>query len=110
MSEPNSKVSIGANGAVAFSNSAPLSIIAGPCAMESRDHAFDMAGALKEICERLGIGFVYKSSYDKANRTSLSSKRGVGLDKAMAIFSDIKTELNVPVLSDVHERERSIPS
>ncbi len=106
MSTPNPNVTVGAGNAVAFSNQSPLTLIAGPCAMESRDHAFDMAGALKAICGRLGMGFVYKSSYDKANRTSLSSQRGVGLEKAMGIFSDLKSDLGVPVQSDVHEREQ----
>ena len=106
MTKPNSKVAVGSGGEVAFSNQLPLTLIAGPCAMESREHAFHMAGALKEICGRLEIGFVYKSSYDKANRTSLSSQRGIGLEKAMGVFQDIKSELGVPVLSDVHEREQ----
>ncbi|MFN3169349.1 MAG: 3-deoxy-8-phosphooctulonate synthase [Hyphomicrobiales bacterium] len=98
--QPNATVSIGD---VSFSNSAPFSLIAGPCQMESLEHAFDMAGALKEICGKLGIGFIYKTSYDKANRTSLSGKRGVGLEAAMAVFADIKAELGLPVLTDVHE-------
>jgi 2-dehydro-3-deoxyphosphooctonate aldolase (KDO 8-P synthase) len=71
--------------------------------MESRDHAFQMAGALKEICTRLGIGLVYKTSFDKANRTSLSGKRGVGLDQALPVFQDIKAEFGLPVLTDIHE-------
>lgn len=98
--QPNATVSIGD---VSFSNNAPFSLIAGPCQMESREHAFDMAGALKEICGKLGIGFIYKTSYDKANRTSLSGKRGVGLENAMSVFADIKAELGLPVLTDVHE-------
>ncbi len=88
---------------VRFGNRLKLVLIAGPCALESRDHAFDMAGALKELTARLGIGFVYKSSFDKANRTSLASGRGLGLDSALAIFADIRAELGVPVLTDVHE-------
>ncbi|MCR9235868.1 MAG: 3-deoxy-8-phosphooctulonate synthase [Alphaproteobacteria bacterium] len=100
---PNATVSVrGVN----FDNNAPFSLIAGPCQMESRDHAFDMAGALKEMTEKLGIGFVYKSSFDKANRTSLGAKRGVGLDSAMAIFSDIGKELGLPVITDIHESEQ----
>lgn len=100
---PNATVSVrGVN----FDNNAPFSLIAGPCQMESRDHAFDMAGALKEMTEKLGIGFVYKSSFDKANRTSLGAKRGVGLDSAMAIFSDIGKELDLPVITDIHESEQ----
>jgi 2-dehydro-3-deoxyphosphooctonate aldolase (KDO 8-P synthase) len=90
-------------GQVSFGNGLPMSLIAGPCQMESRDHAFQMAGALKEICGRLGIGLVYKTSFDKANRTSLTGKRGVGLEQALPVFQDIKTELGLPVLTDVHE-------
>lgn len=103
MTKPNSSVTVGN---VTFSNNAPLSIIAGPCQMESRDHAFDMAGSIREITDKLGIGFVYKSSFDKANRTSLSSKRGIGLEKAMEIFADLKREFQVPVLTDVHTEEQ----
>jgi 2-dehydro-3-deoxyphosphooctonate aldolase (KDO 8-P synthase) len=90
-------------GDVRFGNHLPLAIIAGPCQMESRDHAFDMAGALKEITSKLGIGLVYKSSYDKANRTSGSGKRGIGLEQALPIFADIKANLGLAVLTDVHE-------
>jgi 2-dehydro-3-deoxyphosphooctonate aldolase (KDO 8-P synthase) len=97
---PNSIVSAGP---VRFGNALPISLIAGPCQMESRDHAFMMAGRLKEICGRLGIGLVYKSSFDKANRTSLSGKRGMGLEKSLAVFADIRRELGLPVLTDVHE-------
>ena len=103
MTKPNSSVTVGD---VTFSNNAPLSIIAGPCQMESRNHAFDMAGSIKEITDKLGIGFVYKSSFDKANRTSLSSKRGIGLEKAMEIFADLKREFQMPVLTDVHTEEQ----
>ncbi|MBJ3776448.1 3-deoxy-8-phosphooctulonate synthase [Acuticoccus mangrovi] len=103
MSVPHSTVS--ANG-VAFSNHGPLTLIAGPCQMETRQHAFDMAGALKDITSRLGIGFVYKSSFDKANRTSLSGKRGMGLDAALPVFADIKKEFGVPVLTDIHNEEQ----
>jgi len=93
-------------GNVRFSNTSPFSLMAGPCALESRQHAFDMAGALKEICEKLGIGLVYKSSYDKANRTSLSAERGVGLENAMEIFSDLKQEFGLPIVTDVHTEEQ----
>src|SRR5579864_2326677 len=92
-----------AAGAVRFGNALPLVLIAGPCVLESRGHAFDMAGALKEITARLGIGFVYKTSFDKANRTSAASARGVGLDKALSIFAELREKLGVPVLTDVHE-------
>ncbi|MEO0384029.1 MAG: 3-deoxy-8-phosphooctulonate synthase [Pseudomonadota bacterium] len=98
--QPNATVSIGD---VSFSNSKPFSLICGPCAMESREHAFHMAGSLKEICERLGIGLIFKSSYDKANRTSLSAGRGIGLETAMAVFEDIKKDIGLPVITDVHE-------
>jgi 2-dehydro-3-deoxyphosphooctonate aldolase (KDO 8-P synthase) len=90
-------------GSVTFGNERPFALIAGPCAMESRTHAFEMAGRLKEICAGLGIGLIYKSSFDKANRTSGSASRGIGIDKALAIFSDIKAEFGLPVLTDVHE-------
>ena len=87
---------------VRFGNNLPLALIAGPCQMESRDHAFTMAGALKELTQRLGIGLVYKSSFDKANRTSISGTRGLGLEKSLSIFSEIRTEFDLPVLTDVH--------
>ncbi len=103
MSRTNSIVSVGkAN----FSNAAPLSLIAGPCQLESRGHAFDMAGALSELTQQLGIGFVYKTSFDKANRTSLAAERGVGLEDALAVFSDLREQLGVPVLTDVHTAEQ----
>ena len=101
-SAPNPVVTVGK---VVFGNALPLSLIAGPCQIESRDHAFECAWALKEITERLGVGFVFKSSYDKANRTSGSGTRGVGLAAAVQIFADIGAELQVPLLTDVHERE-----
>ncbi|MCD1632194.1 3-deoxy-8-phosphooctulonate synthase [Martelella mediterranea] len=88
--------------AVAFSNSGKLSLIAGPCQMESRDHAFMMAGKLSEICADAGIALVYKSSFDKANRTSLKATRGMGLDKSLEVFADLKREFGFPVLTDIH--------
>ncbi len=91
---------------VRFGNALPLALIAGPCQMESRDHAFMMAGALKELTARLGIGLVYKSSFDKANRTSISGARGLGLDKSLAIFADIQKQFDLPVLTDVHTEEQ----
>ncbi|AJY46943.1 3-deoxy-8-phosphooctulonate synthase [Martelella endophytica] len=91
---------------VSFSNSGKLSLIAGPCQMESRDHAFMMAGALVELCKAAGIGLVYKSSFDKANRTSLKAERGMGLDKSLEIFADLKKEFGFPVLSDIHTEEQ----
>ena len=90
-------------GNVTFSNSGPLALIAGPCQMESREHAFMMAGKLKELCSKLGIGLVYKTSFDKANRTSLTGTRGMGLEKSLAVFADIRKELGLPVITDVHE-------
>jgi 2-dehydro-3-deoxyphosphooctonate aldolase (KDO 8-P synthase) len=103
----NSEVVVGdGEKKVTFSNSARFSLIAGPCQMESRDHAFMIAGTLNELCTKLGIGLVYKSSYDKANRTSLSGKRGIGLDRAMDVFVDLKQEFGFPVLSDIHTEEQ----
>ena len=93
-------------GAVRFGNALPLALIAGPCALESRAHALEMAAALKEITARVGIGLVYKTSFDKANRTSAASARGLGLDKALAIFAEIRATLGLPVLTDVHEAEQ----
>jgi 2-dehydro-3-deoxyphosphooctonate aldolase (KDO 8-P synthase) len=86
-----------------FGNALPLALIAGPCVLESRAHALEMAQALKEITGRLGIGLVYKTSFDKANRTSSNSARGMGLDKALPIFAEIRESLRLPVLTDVHE-------
>ena len=90
-------------GGVRFGNRLPLALIAGPCAMESRAHALEMAVALKEIAERLGIGLVYKSSFDKANRTSSASARGIGLKEALPIFAEVKERYGLPVTTDVHE-------
>jgi len=97
---PNATVSAGS---VRFGNALPLALIAGPCALESRAHALETASALKEIAARVGIGLVYKTSFDKANRTSASSARGIGLEQALPIFSEIRESLNIPVLTDVHE-------
>ena len=93
-------------GSVTFGNALPLALIAGPCAMESRSHALDMAGALKELCGKLGIGLVFKTSFDKANRTSAESPRGVGMDEALAAFAEIRDSLSVPVLTDVHTADQ----
>jgi 2-dehydro-3-deoxyphosphooctonate aldolase (KDO 8-P synthase) len=98
--KPNSVVTVGK---VKFGNALPLAVIAGPCALESREHAFEMAAALKEIAVKLGLGFVYKTSFDKANRTSASSARGLGLDKALAVFADLRERLGISLLTDVHE-------
>jgi 2-dehydro-3-deoxyphosphooctonate aldolase (KDO 8-P synthase) len=91
---------------VVFSNTQKLSLIAGPCQMESRDHAFMIAGTMVELCKSLGLGYVYKSSFDKANRTSISGKRGIGLEKAMEIFADLKKEYGFPVITDIHTEEQ----
>jgi 2-dehydro-3-deoxyphosphooctonate aldolase (KDO 8-P synthase) len=90
-------------GNVTFGNALPLLIIAGPCQLESRAHALEVASALKEIASRLKIGLVYKTSFDKANRTSASSERGIGLAKALPIFTEIRESLGLPVLTDVHD-------
>jgi 2-dehydro-3-deoxyphosphooctonate aldolase (KDO 8-P synthase) len=87
-------------------NAAPLTIIAGPCALESRQHALECAAALKEIADRLGVGLIFKTSFDKANRTSADARRGVGLDEALPIFAEIREKTGLPVLTDVHEREQ----
>jgi 2-dehydro-3-deoxyphosphooctonate aldolase (KDO 8-P synthase) len=97
---PNPTVTVGR---VRFGNSSPLALIAGPCALESRAHALEMAAALKEIAAQVGVGFVYKTSFDKANRTSAASARGIGLGQALPIFAEIRETLHVPVLTDVHE-------
>jgi len=101
--KPDSVVKLGS---VEIGNAKKLSIIAGPCQLESRTHAFDMAGALKEACDALGVGLIYKTSFDKANRTSASSERGIGLENALPIFADIRRQFGVPVLTDVHERDQ----
>jgi len=97
---PNPVVTVGS---ARFGNRLPFALIAGPCALESREHAFEMASALKDIADKLGIGFVYKTSFDKANRTSVKSRRGIGLDAALPIFAAIRRNLGIPVLTDVHE-------
>ncbi|MDZ4368032.1 MAG: 3-deoxy-8-phosphooctulonate synthase [Afipia sp.] len=93
-------------GNVKFGNVLPLAVIAGPCQLESRAHGLEVASALKEIAARLRIGLVYKTSFDKANRTSASGARGMGLDKALPIFAEIRSTLGLPVLTDVHEIEQ----
>jgi len=100
---PNEKVNVGP---VIFGNGLPLVLIAGPCQLESRDHAFAIAGALKEMTDKAGIGLVFKTSFDKANRTSLAGKRGVGLDRALGIFAELRRAYGLPLLTDVHEREQ----
>jgi 2-dehydro-3-deoxyphosphooctonate aldolase (KDO 8-P synthase) len=90
-------------GAVRFGNALPIVLIAGPCQLESRGHALEMASALKELADKVGVGLVFKTSYDKANRTSAKSARGVGLEAALPVFAEIRDSLGLPVLTDVHE-------
>ncbi len=92
-----------------FANDAPIAVLAGPCQMESRAHALEMASALSEITKKLGIGLVYKSSFDKANRTSLAGRRGIGLDAALPVFAEIRETLGLPVVTDVHEVAQCAP-
>ncbi|WP_019403638.1 MULTISPECIES: 3-deoxy-8-phosphooctulonate synthase [unclassified Chelatococcus] len=96
-------------GNVSFGNHLPLAIVAGPCQLESRAHALEMATALKEICSRLGLGLVFKTSFDKANRTSAGAARGVGLEAALPIFAEIRESLGLPVLTDVHDAAQCAP-
>jgi 2-dehydro-3-deoxyphosphooctonate aldolase (KDO 8-P synthase) len=103
---PNRHVSVGS---VSFGNDLPIAVFAGPCQMESRAHALEMAAALKEICGRVGVGLVYKTSFDKANRTSLSGKRGMGLDKGLDVFAEVRQSLGLPVVTDVHEAGQCAP-
>lgn len=103
---PDATVTVGS---VTIANNRPIALFAGPCQMESRAHALEMAAALKEICGRLGIGLVYKTSFDKANRTSLSGKRGVGLAAALPVFAEIRESLGLPCVTDVHEPGQCAP-
>ena len=104
--QPNAQVSVGS---VRFSNSLPFALIAGPCQMESRAHALETASALKEMCGKLGIGLVFKTSFDKANRTSASAQRGIGLSGALPVFAEIRESLGLPVLTDVHDAAQCGP-
>jgi 2-dehydro-3-deoxyphosphooctonate aldolase (KDO 8-P synthase) len=103
LNDKTSAASVVTVGSAKFGNDLPISIIAGPCALESRAHALEVASALKEIAARLKIGLVYKTSFDKANRTSVSAGRGIGLQAALPIFAEIRSSLGMPVLTDVHE-------
>ena len=96
---------INCNG-IKISNKNSLILIAGPCQLESEQHSLDMAGKIKEITDKFGIGFIYKTSFDKANRTSLTGKRGSGLDKSLPVFDKIKKDLKIPVLTDVHNEQQ----
>jgi 2-dehydro-3-deoxyphosphooctonate aldolase (KDO 8-P synthase) len=103
----NATVVIGEGARAArFGNDLPLALIAGPCALESRDHALFMAEQLGRLTEQLGMGYVFKSSFDKANRTSASGRRGMGLDAALKIFEEVKQQFGLPVVTDVHEKEQ----
>ena len=92
-------------GNVTFGNDLPLALIAGPCQMESRDHAIETSHALKEMAEKAGIGLIYKTSFDKANRSSGNTPRGIGLEASLPIFAEIRERWGLPVLTDIHERE-----
>ncbi len=105
-SEANRIVEVGN---VSFGSELPLALIAGPCQLESRAHALETAQALKEICARVGIGLVYKTSFDKANRTSGGAQRGLGLEASLPIFAEIRETLGLPVLTDIHERQQCAP-
>jgi 2-dehydro-3-deoxyphosphooctonate aldolase (KDO 8-P synthase) len=107
MTTPNPVVRVGS---VEVGNKKPLSLIAGPCALESRDHALEMASALKDLARKAGVGLIYKTSFDKANRTSANSARGIGFELALPIFAEIRERLGIPVLTDVHEREQCAPA
>ena len=96
-------------GSVSFANDAPISLIAGPCQIESANHALDIAGELKEMAQKLGIGLIYKSSYDKANRTSHASARGIGMDEGLEILARVKSQFGLPVLTDVHDAAQCAP-
>jgi 2-dehydro-3-deoxyphosphooctonate aldolase (KDO 8-P synthase) len=110
MSEAAHEVTIGKGPHAAhFGNALPFALIAGPCAMESRDHALFMAEKLKAIAGRLGIDLVFKTSFDKANRTSASGRRGIGLDEALKVFAEVKSTFGLPVVTDVHEKEQCGP-
>ncbi|MBV9456437.1 MAG: 3-deoxy-8-phosphooctulonate synthase, partial [Bradyrhizobium sp.] len=103
MNAPPSAAPVVDVGQVKFGNNLPISIIAGPCQLESRAHALEVASALKEIASRLKVGLVYKTSFDKANRTSASGARGLGLKQSLPIFAEIRSSLGLPVLTDIHE-------
>ena len=91
---------------IEISNNKNICLIAGPCQLESEQHAMDMAGKIKEITAKINMGFIYKTSFDKANRTSLKGVRGAGLDKSLPVFDKIKKDLQVPILTDIHSAEQ----
>ena len=93
---------------IEISNNKKITLIAGPCQLETEQHAMDMAGKIKEIAKKFNIGFIYKTSFDKANRTSLKGKRGAGIDKSLPVFDKIKKELNIPILTDIHNEQQCV--
>ena len=98
-------ITVNCNG-IEISNNKKICLIAGPCQLETEQHAMDMAGNIKEICKKFNIGFIYKTSFDKANRTSLKGKRGAGLEKSLPVFDKIRKDIKVPVLTDIHNEEQ----
>lgn len=109
MSQPNSTISVPRPGRdpIQIGNDKKLTLIAGPCQLESREHGLEVSARLKEIADRLDIGLIYKTSYDKANRTSISSARGMGLEASLPVFSEIRETTGLPVLTDVHTAEQA---
>ena len=105
--KPNPHVKVGN---AVFGNDLPITLIAGPCQLESREHAFEIAGRLKEMTGRLGIGFVYKTSFDKANRTSVNSFRGPGLAAGLQILADVRSKTGLPITTDIHESSQAAPA
>ena len=95
-------------GKLSISNTSPFILIAGPCQLENEKHALDVATELKKITEKLGVGLIYKTSFDKANRTSLKGKRGAGLEKSLPVFDKIRKDVGIPVLTDVHTVEQCL--
>ena len=93
-------------GKLTISNCSPFTLIAGPCQLENEKHALDVANKLKEITQKLNIGLIYKTSFDKANRTSLKGKRGAGLEKSLPVFDKIRKDIGIPILTDVHTIEQ----
>lgn len=109
MTAPNAKIEIKTARPVTIGGGEKLSFIAGPCQMESRQHALETAAAIKEIADRLGVGMIYKTSYDKANRTSANAQRGIGLKDSLPIFAEIRETTGMPTLTDVHEIDHCAP-
>src|SRR5262249_12712583 len=104
--QPNAHVKVGR---LTVGNDLPLTIIAGPCQPESRAHGMEVSAAMKEMSEKLKIGLIYKTSFDKANRTSLKGKRGMGLEESLPVFAEIREKMGLPVLTDIHEIDQCAP-